>query len=823
MLLTACLLYGLVWAANVYLIQTKFRAFLEDSIASETSTKVSIEKLQLHLLKGFSMKNLEIVSPQDNKVIFSARDINFTFLILPLFYKKTVVIPTLYIHKPALAITRDKNARLNITSLVKGKPTRGVQKKKSQFSFVIYKVFVRNGSFEVRDAATNISLTCEDTHINATVNPGKIHFAVQSLIRNARVKALGDYLFKDNAIDSEIKIDTIDFARINDILSRFNNALLVKKAAGECALNVHVAFDKILSLSGDITMRDADLAYNNVTMGGNAVWHVRYMRDLHDTKKNPDFKSTLDLRDAYVQGIASTSLSKINGGVSLDNDMVSAQDVHAQFLDTDARISFQAKKGARTDFTASLATTVDVAKLGALTLEPVKKFFSTFSASGDAKIDLTVSGSYPFTSVPQYRAEVYLDKAKVALKESRFACEDIAARLRIDNNAISSDRIDFACMSTPYQIHDFLIDNKARTLSCAFDSQSLEGHVKISQKNNLLNIDEITAKMAQGNSSARMNGQVQDYNTRDAQLILYTDCTLDLEDLPRLAALIGQQWGKDVPAKGILTASLFTSGPMKDIRAQEIGVKASSQSLTLSTYTITDLRAYLQGANGVLTSKNIDFNAYGGTGNVTLQAKTLEDPPSWKANVVLRGIQIEQYCAQTQQNKNIKGALDADMQLEGAGFDKNNVHGTSFLKITDGYLFEVPVLSNLMYFLKISSKEDLVFKEASGNLSLKDAKIKTQDFTLDSERLTLAVEGTVDFNGTLEGTVRTSISRLLFGESTAKALHILTDRLDTIMGTVKVTGTLQNPQFSYAPVPTREAISKGIDLLKSITGKSSSE
>lgn len=128
--------------------------------------------------------------------------------------------------------------------------------------------------------------------------------------------------------------------------------------------------------------------------------------------------------------------------------------------------------------------------------------------------------------------------------------------------------------------------------------------------------------------------------------------------------------------------------------------------------------------------------------------------------------------------------------------------GQARLQVTNGQLFEIPVLRGLADLLGAPALRRVTFHEAAGTFTVQQETLTTSDLTFYSQLATLTAIGSVGFNGALDAHVITSIDPTAFEHSPefARAAGRFLHKAGYLIGEIKVSGTLANPKYEIMPV-----------------------
>jgi len=158
-------------------------------------------------------------------------------------------------------------------------------------------------------------------------------------------------------------------------------------------------------------------------------------------------------------------------------------------------------------------------------------------------------------------------------------------------------------------------------------------------------------------------------------------------------------------------------------------------------------------------------------------------------------------------SKNLKGLIDADVSavgvyLPGSGLDKKSLWITMRTKISNGELNNVAMLQKLSRFVDEEALNNVRFATLENTFELRNETLSFPEMRIVSNALNLNVSGTHHFDGRIDYNVQIALSELLSRRRRERRrnqeeLTAVVDERQRISLYVSVTGTTDNPKFSY--------------------------
>lgn len=248
-------------------------------------------------------------------------------------------------------------------------------------------------------------------------------------------------------------------------------------------------------------------------------------------------------------------------------------------------------------------------------------------------------------------------------------------------------------------------------------------------------------------------------NSKHAQLDFHTTLNADLIDVEELMRFMGSD--SDTRAtrakKAEATVEKEEEGP--GIGAYIKGTFNSRIAMVrYGKVTVSNFNGTLLFGDKELNIANLQANAFGGTIIVTSRI-SLEQAASMTAHVITKGVDITRLLSewdnfdQTQiTDKNIKGALDADVNIKASwdklgNFQQNNLYTLADITLRDGELIDVELMKQFSKFVKVKDLEHVVFTDLRNQFEIKDGIFVMPAMFVQSNAVNLSVAGKQEFAG----------------------------------------------------------------------------
>ena len=173
--------------------------------------------------------------------------------------------------------------------------------------------------------------------------------------------------------------------------------------------------------------------------------------------------------------------------------------------------------------------------------------------------------------------------------------------------------------------------------------------------------------------------------------------------------------------------------------------------------------------------------------------------------------------------KEVSGTCNANIKLKGIMGVTNSIYGKSWVEIKNANLWETNLFKGVAAVLFIPKLDNVVFTYTSGSFQIKNSSFYTDNFKLVSNEMILDIKGSLGFDNTVDAAVKIRLKKELILESSwlSKISSILLESAGWFMGSVKITGNMEEPVFTVNPIgvgnifdKVKKTIDKVRDILK---------
>ncbi|MEE8359537.1 MAG: AsmA-like C-terminal domain-containing protein [Candidatus Omnitrophota bacterium] len=396
--------------------------------------------------------------------------------------------------------------------------------------------------------------------------------------------------------------------------------------------------------------------------------------------------------------------------------------------------------------------------------------------------------------------------------------ENVNGTLIFEDSSVNLTKTSFSHNGIIYMLEGALTELDIDEPECAISlsSENLSADCKFIIKKDYIKIDRISGNI--GSSSIKILGDIRDISTSPSAN-LYCEARFDLADLKRFAPTSEFLHGSFKPSGQCIIAA-FYNGSLERISEAEANLKISSAEIMLGDIKLHDLYIDLKMKEGLIKSHRFTLRPYTGLFNGTLDINMNDPERPFSAGFALKDADLKRLSDDIKlKDREFSGLLSSKFSVKGSLGNANSLRGNGWMTITNGWLWELPLLSGVTQILRMPGLKQIVFKEAAGNFSIAESKISTDDLTFYSENVNIRGHGYLDFGGNINFQLDTDIKQDLAegGSDMAKITNILISQAGSYLGRVKIEGTLKDPKFKLVIKPVKEIFNKKIrGLLKSI-------
>lgn len=423
-------------------------------------------------------------------------------------------------------------------------------------------------------------------------------------------------------------------------------------------------------------------------------------------------------------------------------------------------------------------------------------WLATAEAAGAYHLHGTVAGT---VRAPKPSAALTLRQGRLT-SPSIGTLEALEGRVVMEPNLLTAAGLRATWRGQPVQLDGTLVNFTAPEISGRATVGEVAADVALAVAGPRLAVTEVTATYRKSNAVITGTMTLGAPVTGALRARFALDAADALSLLPPTTATSLQAWrpaGRlkgECTLDGLLTDARRLTGQLS-LHAGEFTARGIRLENLLIEYRQRDGRAMLSALTALL---------YGGTVAAT-GTLALDDPRGpFTAQLNVAHLELGRAASELNwKDQQISGQLSGDCQLQGStAAGPASITGDGRFQVTNGRLFELPLLKGLADMLGAPALRRVVFRDAAGTYRVGDGQIATDDLTVYGDLATLTAVGRVTFAGALDARVLASIDPTAF-ERSPQFAHKLGEFLHQagyLVGEIHLGGTLANPTYQVVPI-----------------------
>ncbi|MDD5465780.1 MAG: AsmA family protein [Candidatus Omnitrophica bacterium] len=801
-IIIALVLFLVLTAGVIYLnkviLPVKIKALIVSSLKKQTGKDVTLQSVKFSIFKGLVLGDLVISDGQN--VILSARQLNCSIFIWPVF-KKQIIIPGINLKSPYIFLERRQDGSFNLEDLFK--PSAGSPAKKPDFSISVFKISASSGVVVFQDDTLAAGFKKEVKNIQFNLQlglPVSLKFNFKGEIANnpsVFINASGEYKILNQSLAANITVKNLSCKEFQAYYINLGDLL-----SGLVDLQAQINFKEPL-LQADITAKSNNLvmAKDKIEAKLNPILKSKIIYNLRT--KGVSFDGACDILRADISGLGDLGeVKNLRGKISFDQGSLAADNLRAELLG----LPFEIKLGIK-DFNApvlSIDSDLDLSFLPAIAKE---KFNFTLINSAAGKAALSMKAHPDKKGDWQLEGKLKIKEANLKLDKQKDPVENIVSSIEFSRQGLSWLDTSFKYQGISYQSSGRLSDFSAPGVNLEIFSEGLSLAADFNLSGSKIKVNQLKGKYLGWQFSA--GGNIDNSDSANPRVDLGGDINFELSSL-------GKMLEKQYPAitsmrpAGQMEAQFNLSGNPYNFKNCYLEAKFTS-----SNFSLYGLNAQSLALDFLLDQKiariiALNIGLYDGliegTGELDLDNANLACQLELKAD----GIKLEKFKADTAfKNKKISGTLLGGLKLNGYANDINKLGGSGSFSILEGDLWEFDLFKGLGKLLFTKDLGNIKFSECTSDFLVKDKFVYTDNLKLKSNAVNFSGPLKIGFDGSLEGVLDAQIlSELVPVSGTFKDITTAIIGQAGKFASIKLSGTLKEPKYSFKPAVTN--IIKGL-------------
>ncbi|MEI8011960.1 MAG: AsmA family protein [Candidatus Omnitrophota bacterium] len=340
--------------------------------------------------------------------------------------------------------------------------------------------------------------------------------------------------------------------------------------------------------------------------------------------------------------------------------------------------------------------------------------------------------------------------------------------------------------------HGYMQDFTSPFIKASIKTDNLNADIEARKKGDAVNIDTLTGAFFSSNFNIK--GAILLPPGKSPEVDLGSEIKLVLRELPQM---LPPEQAKQIEAlklAGILKIKANIKGAPQQWQSLASTLSIETPEMVLMGYKINDLVLNASQKDNKITPLTINGALYGGIFQTSTSIELKEKDFPFETTAKLENVNLELLKKDTPlKQQQLSGQLGATASLKGACLDIRHVTGNASIKISQGYLWALDILSNVLSILSSSFQGgDMIVTDASADFKIIDQKVMTNNLSLKSATVTLAGEGWVDFDQNIDLNISPSLTPNVGGATVPAIINPTADIVN-----IRVCNTLTAPKFEH--------------------------
>jgi len=618
--------------------------------------------------------------------------------------------------------------------------------------------------------------------------------------------------------DFTVKANLLSEVSLKDISEDINVAI----ESGNAKINANLIYKKdgTYKINGTSDIKRLRLLQKNILLSGDFLINGESTGRIDDWQ-SLNYKGIIDFNNMEVKSEDLLPfLSDATGQASFTTKSISIEKLTGVAAET--KISLNGGLDYSKDSPEMLLRLktgkLAVSKLISTLPDNIKARFKKIDIEGQCYLNVNFKGALGKPETYSYAGSALLNNGLLNLKYWPYTISGIDCEVDFKDQQVSWEDLAFNIKNKRYTSHGKLTNLTQPLVSANIKSDILNVACVIeTDKNNALSISKLEGQYR--NSSFSFNGMIN--NLQSAYADIKGDIYLSLADTQHIFTS-KKEMLQNLKPKGTIKLAIDMKGPLKKPAEWTLFTEGSSKSISLAGLTLRDFYMDYRMKDNFIDIPVISVFAYGGIININSRANIKAEERPFIINMDIKDIDLHELIKDTKnKDKKIKGALSSKIVMNGYLNEKDSLKGSGWLQVSDGYLWEFPVLHGIMDIILMVPPENIVLTDAFGNFTIANNRVYTEDFKLLSKVASLLWVGSIGFDSTLDFNITGRFAENVIKQTTepGRIASAILHEAGSLIMEVRLTGTLKEPIYQIVPFPLKRIFKeKVVDALNDIFG-----
>jgi hypothetical protein len=537
--------------------------------------------------------------------------------------------------------------------------------------------------------------------------------------------------------------------------------------------------------------------------------------------QSSEYKGTISFKNTYISGLANMPyISNATGKACFSKDHLSIKKMQAIALDTivflQGDIAYEenipkAKLNLKID-------KISLPKLISILPEEQASKLDGIELTGECSLALQFYGNINAPKTHTYNGNLNIKRASMAMENWPYNISDISAYIDFKDEEISWKALRFKISEDLYSSHGKLSGFDKPVISAQISSDKISASLETAiLKDNTIAISRLDGKYMDSTFSfkGKMTGIKEAYvNTKGTAYLNLKDLYYILPQRFKLP--------ESLILKGTIKLDIEMSGLLREPLDWILFMQGSSKEISAANLSLKDFYLDYRMKDRFVDIPVISLHAYNGKINSSIRANLKAEDYPFITNLDIKDIDLYKLIKDTDdRDKKIKGLFSSKAILNGYISRNDSLKGSGWLQVSDGYLWEFPVIIGIMNILLMTPPEYLILTDAFGNFTISNARIFTEDFKMLSKSASLLWVGSLGFDSTLDFNITGRFAENIIKQASepGRIKSAILREAGRLIMEVRLTGTLEKPNYQIVPFPLERIFQeKIVNTIRDIFG-----
>ncbi len=461
---------------------------------------------------------------------------------------------------------------------------------------------------------------------------------------------------------------------------------------------------------------------------------------------------------------------------------------------------------------------LSVSRLISTLPEKIRTRFKDISAEGISYLNIDFKGVAGKPETYDYTGNILLNQGSLNLKHWPYSISNIDCDIDFKDQQIVWKDLTFTIKNEQYTSHGKLTNFTEPSISANIRSDILNAVCETeTDENGVTSISRLDGKYK--NSSFSFKGLIKDIKT--TYVDINGDIYFDLKDAPYIFPQKGRML-KSLKPVGTIKLAIDMKGPLKEPTKWALFAQGWSKAIGLAGFTLKDFYMDYRMKDSFIDIPVFSVYSYGGVINISSRANLKTEECPFIVNMDIKDVNLRGLIKDTKdKDKKIKGMFASRAVLNGYLNKKDSLQGNGWLQVSDGYLWEFPVLHGIMDIILMVPPENIVLTDAFGNFAIDNNRVYTKDFKMLSRAASLLWVGSIGFDSTLDFNITGRFAENVIKRTTepGRIADAILHQAGNLIMEVRLSGTLKEPIYKIVPFPLKRIFQeKVVDWINDIFG-----